>query len=76
MIKAILIGVWGLIIANQFLAFPATLSLSLNVLGGLLIVAHLVEFFVFRDKIRSKADHPLKAFIMTMVFGLAYIQGR
>lgn len=72
MIKAIILVVWGLIIANLFIPFPATLALAFKILGVLLVVAHVAEYFLFKDKVAAQGDSPAKAFLMTLVFGIAY----
>jgi len=72
MIKIILLAVWALVIANFFVAFPPAWVLPLKILGGLLAVAHVIEYFVFKDKVTAQGDSPIKSFLMTFVFGIAY----
>lgn len=72
MIKVIILAVWALVIANLFISLPATLALALKILGVLLLVAHIVEFFIFKEKVEAQGDSPLKSFLMTLVFGIAY----
>jgi len=43
-------------------------------LGVLLAVAHIAEFFIFRKDIKAKGDGTLKSFVMTFLFGAAYIK--
>ena len=74
MLKGILIIVWVAIIANLFIALPSALVWPLKALGVFLVVAHTAEFFIFRKAIKAKGDGELKSFIMTFLFGAAYIK--
>ena len=74
MLKIILIAVWALIIASLVIAFPAPFGEILPKLGMFLVVAHVIEYFVFNKKIKEKNDGMTKSFLMTLVFGLIYIK--
>lgn len=67
--------VWALIVANLFVALPALMVTPLKILGLLLAVAHIVEFFIFKKDIDAKGDSAAKSFLMTFIFGAVYIKG-
>ena len=68
--------VWAAIVASLFVALPANMNGIFAVLGGLLLIAHLVEFFVFRQRIARKQQGVAGQFILTLTYGLIYIQQR
>ena len=72
MLKAIVLPLWAAIIANLFGVFPLAWQTPLNIIGALLVVAHLAEYFIFKDKIKALGDSPINAFLQTMVFGVLY----
>ena len=72
MLKPIVIALWLVIIYNIFMPLAGTLGQILMWLGVILLVAHLIEFFVFRDKIKAKGDNAGTSFLMTLVFGFVY----
>lgn len=74
MIKIILLIVWALIVANLFVALPGILVTPLKILGVLLVVAHIAEYFIFKKAIDAKRDGLVKSFLMTFVFGAVYIK--
>ncbi|MEO0368063.1 MAG: DUF1145 domain-containing protein [Pseudomonadota bacterium] len=76
LVKAILSVLWVLIILNLFVVLPASLSWFLNGLAIFLIVAHCIEYVVFKEKIDAKGDSLFKSLVMTLAYGLAYIKGR
>ena len=39
----------------------------------LLLIAHLAECLIFRNKILNSQDSPLVAFSMTLIFGVIYL---
>ena len=75
MAKAIVAILWLIIIANLVVPFAGEYSVYLKWLGVVLLVAHLIEYFVFSAKIKALGDSTAKAFLMTMIFGVAYING-
>ena len=75
MIKLIILLAWGLVVANFFVAMPAAMVTPLKLMGVFLVIAHLAEYFIFRKAIAAKGDGGLKSFVMTFLFGLAYIKG-
>ncbi|NND81678.1 MAG: DUF1145 domain-containing protein [Gammaproteobacteria bacterium] len=70
--KFIVLPLWIAIVANLLGVLPAAWYTPLNVVGALLVVAHLAEYFIFQDKIKARGDSPLNAFIQTMLFGILY----
>lgn len=74
MIKIIICAIWLLIVANLFLPFAGEYHGWLNWLGVILIVAHLIEYLVFAEQIKAKGDGTVQSFVMTMLFGVAYIK--
>lgn len=74
MIKASLVVIWVLIAANLLFTLPAILVMPLHAIGLLLAVAHIVEYFIFRAAIKAKGDGEPKSFIMTFLFGVAYVK--
>ncbi len=74
MIKASLVVIWGLVVANLLFTLPEILVMPLNAIGLLLAVAHVIEYFIFRAAIKAKGDGEPKSFIMTFLFGVAYVK--
>ena len=72
MLKIIAIALWLLIVYNLFIPFAGTLGQVLFWLGPVLLIAHLVEFFLFKQKIKAQGDSTLMSFVMTMLFGVVY----
>jgi len=71
--KAIIILVWLMVIANLFLPTPDWLDQTLKVLGIFLVVAHIIECFLFRRKITANSKPVLMGFIMVFVFGVIHL---
>ena len=72
MSKAIVTALWLLIIYNYLQPLAGSSGQLLSWLGPILLLAHLVEYFLFKEKIKAKGDTANKAFLMTMIFGVAY----
>ncbi len=70
--KIVAIIFWVVFIAACLSLVPEPLGLWVNILGVLLLLMHLIEFLVFKNKIIAKGDEPPKAFLMTMLFGVFY----
>ena len=70
--KLIFSIVWLAVIVNFFYSFPEWLALALNVIGVLLVLTHLTEFFVFRKVIAQQPESFLLKFIMTFLYGVLY----
>lgn len=71
--KAAVLLIWAAIIANLLLTLPAALVFPLHLLGAVLLLAHVLEFFLFRQKISAKGDSTATSVVMTLVFGTVYI---
>ncbi len=72
MFKVIAVALWLLIIYNLLQPLSGLSGQLLSWLGPILLVAHLVEYFVFKEKIKAKGDAAGKAFLMTLIFGVTY----
>ena len=64
---------WALGIVNLFEPFNGPLFYISSAIFYLLLIAHVVECFVYRDKILKSKDSPLVAFSMTLLFGVIYL---
>ena len=64
---------WALGIVNLFEPFNGPLFYIASAIFYLLLIAHVVECFVYRDKILKSKDSPLVAFSMTLLFGVIYL---
>jgi len=67
LIKYSLLFVWFICLLN--LVFP--MSAFLNYLLIFLVVAHVLEFFVFFNKIK---DQRIKNFFLVLIFGYLHLQ--
>jgi len=74
--KLILVTIWCLFAASFIIVFPSPMGITLKVLGGTLIVAHVFEFIIYKQIIKAKRDGGVKSFLMTMIFGLLYVKAR
>ncbi len=75
-LRVIMLVVWAAILGAFLGLLPSAYATWLTLLGAILLVAHLIEYFVFSKRISSKNDSTLKGFLMTIVFGVIYINGR
>jgi len=75
-LRVIMLVVWAAILGAFLGLLPSAYAKWLTLLGAILLVAHLVEYFVFSKRISNKGDSTLKGFVMTIVFGVIYINGR
>ncbi len=66
--KIVLLIVWGAIICNQF----TPLHSSLNYIAIFLLIAHPLEFIIYRKALKNAGENMGLAFIQTMMFGLLY----
>ena len=64
---------WAFGIVNLFEPFNGPLFYISSAIFYLLLIAHVVECFVYRDKILKSKDSPLVAFSMTLLFGVIYL---
>ena len=64
---------WALGIVNLFEPFNGWLFYLASGILYLLLIAHLVECVVYRNKILNSDDSPFVAFSMTLLFGVVYL---
>jgi uncharacterized protein YhhL (DUF1145 family) len=64
---------WAFGIVNLFEPFNGPLFYISSAIFYLLLIAHVVECFVYRDKILKSKDSPLVAFSLTLLFGVIYL---
>jgi len=70
--KIAIVIFWFIFVAACLSLIPEPVGLWINIIGMLLLIAHLIEFIVFNKKVLAKGDTPQKAFLMTMLFGVFY----
>ena len=64
---------WSLGIVNLFEPFNGLLFYFASGVFYLLLIAHLIECVVYRNKILKSQDSPFVAFSMTLLFGVIYL---
>ena len=64
---------WSLGIVNLFEPFNGWLFYFASGVFSLLLIAHLIECVVYRNKILKSQDSPFVAFSMTLLFGVIYL---
>ena len=64
---------WAFGIVNLFESFNGWLYFVGLGIFYILLVAHLVECLVYRNKILKSQDSPFVAFSMTLLFGVVYL---
>ena len=64
---------WSLGIVNLFEPFNGWLFYFASGVFYLLLIAHLIECVVYRNKILKSQDSPIVAFSMTLLFGVIYL---
>ena len=64
---------WAFGIVNLFEPFNGWLYFVGLGIFYILLVAHLVECLVYRNKILKSQDSPFVAFSMTLLFGVVYL---
>ena len=64
---------WGFGIVNLFEPLNGWIFYAASGIFYLLLVAHLVECVVYRNKIFKSNDSPFVAFSMTLIFGVIYL---
>ena len=64
---------WAFGIVNLFEPFSGWLYFIGLGIFYILLVAHLVECLVYRNKILKSQDSPFVAFSMTLLFGVVYL---
>ena len=71
MIKATTV-LWILIVINLFGVFPTLMAVTLDFIGTILLVVHLLEYIVVNKKIKAKESSAFEGFYMTMLYGFLY----
>ena len=61
------------LVVNLFEPFNGLVFYVASSIFYLLLIAHLVECIIFRNKILKSPDSPLVAFSMTLIFGVIYL---
>ena len=64
---------WAFGIVNLFEPFNGWIFYIASGIFYLLLVAHLVECVVYRNKIFKSNDSHFVAFLMTLIFGVIYL---
>ena len=64
---------WAFGIVNLFEPFNGWLFNLASGIFYLLLIAHLVECVIYRNKILNSDDSPFVAFSMTLLFGVVYL---
>lgn len=64
---------WAFGIVNLFEPFNGWLYFVGLSIFYILLVAHLIECLVYRNKILKSQDSPFVAFSMTLLFGVVYL---
>ena len=64
---------WAFGIVNLFEPFNGWLYFVGLGIFYILLVAHLIECLVYRNKILKSQDSPFVAFSMTLLFGVVYL---
>ena len=67
-----LIGLWTLFFLNQFFEFTNFWQILFNILGLGMLVVHLIEYCVIKNKITHLNAHSMYHFYMVIVFGAVY----
>lgn len=63
---------WLTVILALFQLMPTSYCFYLIIAASVILLAHVIEYFVFSDKVKAKGDSSFKSFVMTMLFGLFY----
>ena len=61
---------WAFGIVNLFEPFNGWFFYVASAIFYLLLIAHVVECFIFREKILKSSDSPFVGFMMTLLFGV------
>lgn len=72
--KLVTLLFWAAVIAAVLNLILPPYATWLMIVGGVVFLAHVVEYVVFSKKIKDKGDSPINAFIMTMIFGIFYFK--
>jgi len=69
----ITLALWAFGIVNLFEPFNGWFFYLASGIFYLLLIAHLIECIIFRNKILKSQATPLVAFSMTLLFGVIYL---
>ena len=64
---------WAFGIVNLFEPFNGILFYIASIIFYLLLIAHLAECVIYREKILKSNDSAFVAFSMTLLFGVIYL---
>lgn len=64
---------WAILAFNLLSSFDGWFSTALNIFGVILISAHIFEYVLYQSRIKNKNDGKFKSIIMTLIFGILYI---
>jgi uncharacterized protein YhhL (DUF1145 family) len=70
---AITLILWAFGIVNLLEPFNGILFYIASIIFYLLLIAHLAECVIYREKILKSNDSPFVAFSMTLLFGVIYL---
>jgi len=72
-LKASLVGLWGLALLGllSLSPLPAEYQFYVLALAGVVLLAHLLEFFAMKAKVMTKTKTEM-SFIQTMLWGFGY----
>jgi len=65
---------WLLSVVAVFGLIPEPVAVWLKIVAAFLVLAHLIEFFLFQKAIKIKGDSGVKSFAMTMLYGVFYFK--
>ena len=71
-IRSFLISLWILVFLNQFFEFTNFWKVLFNILGLVILIAHLIEYFVIKSEITDMSQRGRYHFFMIIIFGAAY----
>lgn len=73
-LKTVTLLFWLLFAVSLIGLLPAGITYWVKIIGIFLLVAHTLEFVIFNKVIKAKGDSAVKAFFMTLVFGVVYFK--
>lgn len=73
-LKTVVTLFWLAVLANQIVVFPFSVSLFLKVTAIIIILCHLVEYWLYRKIIIQKPQGRAMAFLLTLLYGVIYIK--
>ena len=72
-LKASLVGLWGLALLGLLSVspLPEKYQFYVLVLAGVVLLAHFLEYFAMKAKLKSKSNTEM-SFVQTMLWGFGY----